>query len=236
MVVKVKRKEILLGKEYETKIYLPEDVLLTRDRRLKADRLDEILENEAAKINKEFEQIKEEIKKSNIQKWRWLGKKINFILKNISSIEKTDIDNNVIWPAIGQYLRDELKRGLDDKKRSGTKNDHYRKCWALATIPGTEWISSWVGWDAFTDRGDQLVYSKKLMPLMKQKFENISPQLSSKEYQFIAKLLIKQIPTKAKLPTNIDAMDVEDIKKIIDAVYTEFLRMREDIKNKNQIP
>jgi hypothetical protein len=227
LVVRVRRKELIMGREVEATIYLPEDVLLTRERREKADKLDKALKTEIDKINEDFDQLDDQIKKKEIRKWRWLGNKINNLLKTNTVeklIEDTDRDNYVIWPAIGQYLRDELKRGFEDTKRSGTKNDHYRKCYALATIPGTDWITSWVGWDAFTDRGDQLVYSKKLMHVMEKKFSKISPELSSKDYKLIAKLLVSYIPSKSKLPSNIDAMNEEELEKIVDSVYTEFIK------------
>ena len=137
---------------------------------LSAADVDKVLKAEVGRINKEYETLNKKIKVSEIEKWRWLGGKMDNILKSISLIEESDVTNNNIWPAIGQYFRQELRRGMDDRKRSGTKNDHYRKCWALHVIPGTEWIISWVGWDAFTDRGEQLVYSKKFIQLLGQKF------------------------------------------------------------------
>ena len=235
MVVKVRKKEILMGREFEAKVYLPEDVLLTKERRENADKLDNILKSEVEKINKEFEGLSHEIKKKEINKWRWLGKRIDELIKSIKLIEQTDLDNNVIWPAIGQYLRKELKRGFEDEKRSGTKKDHYRKCHALATLPGTDWIDSWVGWDALTDRGDQLVYSKKLMPIMNSKFIKNSPKLSSEDHKLIAKILISHIPSKTKMPSNIDAMNEQEIKKIVDSVYLEFIKTRKkQIKFENK--
>ena len=216
-----------MGREVVSTIYLPEDVPLTRERREKADKLDQILKTEIEKINKSFDKLDDsEMKIKEIKKWRWLGKQIDNLLKGINLIEKTDIDNHIIWPAIGQYLKGELKRGFDDVKRSGTKNDHYRKCWALASITGADWIDSWVGWDAFTDRGDQLVYNKKLMPIMSVRFLDITPAIKSKEYQLIAKLLIKRIPTKAKTPSNIDAMSEKELERIADSVYREFVSLR----------
>ena len=146
------------------------------------------------------------------------------ILKSISLIEETDITNNNIWPAIGQYLRQELRRGVDDRKRSGTKNDHYRKCLALHVIPGTEWITSWVGWDAFTDRGEQLVYSKKFIKLLGQKFDTYAGKLSSENFKEIAKLSVKYIPTQVRNPADIDSMPGKKLEDIVESIYSDFLK------------
>lgn len=142
-------------------------------------------------------------------------------------IEETDITNNNIWPAIGQHLRHELKRGVDDKKRSGTKNDHYRKCWELYCIPGTEWINSWAGWDAFTDRGEQLVYSKNLIQLLGQKFKKYHGKISSNDFKKIAKITVKYLPTLAKNPANIESMADNKLDEIAKIIYNEFVKEKE---------
>ena len=222
-----------MGGEEEVTQYLPESVPLTRERRERADRLDTKLKQMAGVINEEYENLPAEIKKNEFNKWKWLGDKIDRVLQKLENLDRTDVDNYAIWPAIGQYLRKELKRGFEDKKRSGTKKDHYRKCWALATMPGTGWITSWVGWDAFTDRGEQLVYSKKLMPLMEKKFLPLREKLNPKDFQYIAKLVTEKIPTQAKNPTDIDAMSETELKQIVDSVYQKFLKNKQKEKSKN---
>lgn len=227
MTVKVRRKTQAMGAEFEATVYLPEDVLLTRDRREKADKLDRILKAEAEKINREYDTLDKRTKNSEIEKWRWLGKKLDDILRSTPLIEQSDKDNHCIWPAIGQYLRKELSRGLDDRKRSGTKNDHYRKCWALYSMPGTNWMTSWVGWDAFTDRGEQLVYSKRFMPSLEEKFSSLKGKLKPDDFKQIAKLTVRYIPTQAKTPTDIDSMPETKLLEIAEAVYQGFLKYKQ---------
>lgn len=226
MTVKVKRKKQIMGKEVEVTVYLPEEVLLTRDRRERADKLDQTLKAEVEKINKEYEKLDKKIKVKEIEKWRWLGARIDSILKPIYSIAENDIANNNIWPAIGQYFRKELRRGVDDRKRSGTKNDHYRKCWALYVIPGNQWIGSWVGWDAFTDRGEQLVYSKKFIQLLGQKFNTYVGKLNSEDFKEIAKLSVKYIPTQVRNPADIDSMPDRKLADIVEYIYRDFSKIR----------
>ena len=223
MVVKVKKKIKVMGKETEVTQYLPEDVPLTRERREKADHLDAELKQAVGKINKEYNNLTEEIKKNKLNKWRWLGGKIDNLLKAVKNLDPTDLDNYVIWPAIGQYFRKELKRGFD-AKRSGTKKDHYRKCWLLATLPDLDWINSWIGWDAFIDRGEQLVTSKKIMPALTKKFIGIVNKLKPKDYQKIAKMITELMPSGTNTPTDIDAMNDAEIEKIVGGVYENFMK------------
>ncbi len=213
-----------MGTDFEATIYLPEDLPLTKDRREKAEKLDSILKTEVAKINNEYDTLDKETKNTEIEKWRWLGGKLDNILNSISLIEQSDINNYHIWPAIGQHLRKELSRGLDDEKRSGTKKDHYRKCWALYKVPGTDWITSWIGWDAFTDRGEQLVYSERLMPLLGEKLGNLKKKLGPDDFKEIAKLTVKYIPSLAKTPKDIDSMPETGLIKIAESICRDFLK------------
>jgi len=210
----------------EVKTFLPKDIL-SKSEREQAERLDSILEDLVGEINKEYDTLDKEIKNNEIAKWRWLGDRINAILA-IPFISEKDKEDNRIWPAIGQYLRDELSRGLKDRKRSGTKNDHYRKCWALATLPGTGWITSWIGWDAFTDRGEQLAYSGKLLPLLEKRFQDLDEKLTPEDFKEIAKLLVEYIPTRTRTPKDIQYLPEHRLVEIADSVYEAF------IKNKNK--
>lgn len=227
MTVKVRRKMEAVGVEFEATVYLPEDASLTKERRANADKLDNILKAEANIINSEYDALDKKTRNTEIEKWRWLGGKLDNILNSVALIEQTDMDNYHIWPAIGQHLRNELSRGLDDKKRSGTKKDHYRKCWALYAVPGTDWITSWVGWDAFTDRGEQLVYSERLMPLLAERFSKLKGKLGADEFKEIAKLAVKYLPTQAKTPKDIDSMPETKLVGIAESIYQDYSKQKE---------
>lgn len=225
MVVKVKKKTNLMGSDTEITQYIPEGIPLTRDRREKADSLDTELKKMAQKINEEYDKLDDSVRKDKFKKWKWLGNQIDKILQNAKNLERTDIDNHAIWPAIGQYLREELKRGFD-ARRSGTKKDHYRKCWLLATLPDLDWINSWSGWDAFIDRGEQLVMSNKIVPVLKKKFGPLSIKLKSRDFQKIAKAVTEQIPSGTDSPFDIDAMSDEEIERIIDLLYKKITQQK----------
>jgi len=225
MVVKIRKKANVMGEETEITQYFPDGIPLTRDRREKADLLDNELQKKVGSINKEYDLLDETIKKDELKKWRWVGTKIDEIFKSTNNLDQADIDNHAAWSAIGQYFREELKRGVD-AKRSGTKKDHYRKCWLVATLPNLDWINSWSGWDAFIDRGEQLVMSNKILPALKNKFADISVGLKPKDYQKIAKMVTERIPSGTDAPTDVDAMSVSEIEKIVETVYNDFIKKK----------
>jgi len=221
MVVKVKKKEKIMGADTEVTQYIPDNIPLTRERRRRADFFDIELKKMAENINKEYETLDDFVKKDELRKWWWLGSKIDRGLKSLKNLDKTDVDNHAIWPALGQYFRDELKRGFD-ARRSGTKKDHYRKCWLIATLPDTDWFNSWSGWDAFIDRGEQLVMSNKILPALKGKFSSISYKLRPKDYQKIAKMVTELIPSGTDSPIDIKAMNNKEIERVVESVYKDF--------------
>ena len=222
-MIKVKKKTLEMGEETETTHYLPDGILITKERKTQAEKLDEELLFFVTEINNEFNNLDSKIKNDEYSKWKWLGSKIDFILLNAKNLEITDVDNHVIWPAIGQYFREELKRGFD-AKRSGEKKDHFRKCWLLATLKDVDWINSWGGWDAYVDRGDQLVLNSKLMPELKRKFCPTAAKLKTKDHQRIAKIITEKLPSGTSTPANIDAMTERDLAEVVDLVYEEFYK------------
>jgi len=230
MVVIVRKKVNMGSFEYKAKKYLPEDVLLTKGRKDKAKELDSILENKVKNINKLYDNLPVSVKNISINKWRWLGKEIDKIFKEVNIIEVKDRDEHNIWPAIGQFFRKELSAGMNDKKRSGTKNDHYRKCWALYKLKYTEWIKEWIGWDQLAERGEQLIYNEIILKFLSEKIGNVNPKIKGKEeYAILGKLLVEKLPS-LKSKKNISAFSEQELEEIINTVTKEFLKTRNNLK------
>ena len=211
-----------MEEDIEVTQYMPDNIPLTRERRERADLLDTELRKKAENINKEYEKLDDFVKKDELKKWWWLGTKIDKVLKSLKNLDQTDVDNHAIWPALGQYFRDELKRGFD-ARRSGTKKDHYRKCWLIATLPDTDWFNSWSGWDAFIDRGEQLVTSNKVIPKLKNVFPT-NVRLKPRDYQRIAKMITERIPSGTNKPADIGTMSDDEVRRVIESVYKNFIK------------
>ena len=209
MTIKVRQKMTFSGKPFEVDVYLPEEELLTNIKRQEADILDSKVKIEVENINLDYFKLKSKFRNSK-EKWYWLGEKLDTLIKKVL-FKQEDMDSNIIWHAIRQYLYKELIR--EDEKRSGTPQDHLNKCWLLYKTKNHEWIRTWAGWDALTERGDQLLNEKLLLELGKE----FSGDLKSKDYQFIFKQVVKYIPSLTKRK-EIFLMSENEIKNIISKI------------------
>jgi len=227
MVVIIKSKIRMFGKDQIVDLYKPEEILLTEEVREKANLLDKELKSAAARIDRGYKLLPQNIKHNEFQKWMWLGNQIkNLIpeLKKLNYLDDKDIDNNLFWSALGQYLNQDLRRGVLTK-RSGTNKDHYRKCWLLATSKNTEWITTWGGWDAFVDRAEQLVGKEKVMLAINKWFKLSSIRsIKTRDYQAIAKSLVKHFPSGVKKPKLIEMIPQPEVDGIVKSVCEEHFK------------
>lgn len=219
MVVIIHKIVDIEGKKREIESFLPSESLLTKDVIEAAKKSNDAIKNFCDVVNSKYEFLPKEKQKNALMKWRWLGEQLDIFFNNEQLIQKSDINRNVIWPAIGQYLRNELSSGINTK-RSGTSKDHYRKCYMLAKCSGTNWFNSWLAWDAFIDRADQLVENDFLLPALEEVFLGLN--LNVKDFQFIAKLTAELLPSTTANPAVIVAMKQPEIKEIAYAVKKRF--------------
>ena len=224
MAVKVKSKQEIMGRKIDVSSYLPDGVTLTKEKREKAELLDQSIQKIVANINADYNNLRLKSKMNDFKKWQWLGKELAKaieVLKAKGLLDQTDIDNRAIWPGFGQYMDGDLSRGFETR-RAGSGKDHYRKCWLLATTPHNSWINSWAGWDAFVDRGEQLVSSRRLMPILDERLKGV--KINKTEYQNLARGIAEELPSGAGAAT-ISAMLDSDltgiIYKVCDIVFAD---------------
>jgi len=223
MVVILHKKVEVEGKMREIESFLPDDALLTNDVIEQARNVDAKIKSFCDTTNKEYDRLPKETQKNALMKWRWLGEQLDLFFKSEYLIQKADISRNIIWPAVGQYLRAELSGGIGTK-RSGTPKDHYRKCYILATSQGTDWFNSWLAWDAFIDRADQLVEKKELLLALKKAFNGLI--LDVKDFQLIAKLTVEALPSATANPVVLASISQDEIKKTSLIVKRKFESIR----------
>lgn len=227
MTVKVRKQLSEFGVSYTGTVYLPESSILTKKELANADTLDLILKRKVGEINKSFGKLSPDIKSDPLQKWKWLGGKIDALISGTPEIERKDIDENSLWPAIGQYLRDELQRG-DDEKRSASPKDHYRKCWILATVGNIEWITSWSSWDALADRGDQIIASSLFMKVLSRTLASKVRDFDTKKFQILGKLITKHFPSQGNRPVQINRMSEGEIGTIVARIVGDLDEVKEE--------
>ncbi len=227
MTIKVLKKITAMGKTFSAPQYLPQGIPPTRIEREKADNLDILLKIKISAINGEFEKKKKSLAASEIEKWRWLGGKLEGIFNEVKNIDRKDIDNNLIWFAVNRYLLPELKRD-SDQKRTGTAKDHLRKCWLLYKSKGTSWIKNWAGWDALVDRGDQLATDERLLIALENVFKKHIDKLDSRDYQKIFKLVTDRIPSGSGRK-DLELMKKGELDKIAKSIEQEWLRSNKEV-------
>lgn len=210
MAVIVRTEEELAGMKRQLKKYLPDGITITEEVIDQARKLDEELSTKVDLINQEYKA--NPINKVD-EKWAWLGSRVDSLLNDLEYLNREDVHNNSIWPAISQYLVKELRRDTD-KKRYGTSKDHLRKCWVFSKGP-VRWIPNWAAWDAIADRGDQLTSNPILLELMEEAFGPYKKSLSSNDYKRIGKLLAEKLPSQSKSSANVGLMEVGVLKKIV---------------------
>lgn len=221
MVVIIYRKKKIFGQERLMPVYLPLGTIPTPQRQEAAKTLDESIKKSVAGINNEYINKAKELG-SQMKKWRWLGSKVAALLNSLTGLDRADIENNSIWPAISQYLSSKLMRGFD-AKRSGTVKDHLRKVWLLATLPDTDWFNSWTGWDAFIDRGEPLVGDPRVLAALKKAFPVKSVKLDKNDYQHIARWLVEVLSSRKGSAINFGLLTNLEIQEIVEQVKNKFL-------------
>ena len=225
MVVIIYRKKKIFGQEHLMPVYLPLGTIPTPQRQEAAKKLDESIKKAVISINDEYINKVKELG-SEMEKWRWLGGKIASLLNFLTDIDKSDIENNSIWPAISQYLHSDLMRGFD-AKRSGTVKDHLRKVWFLATLPDTDWFNTWTGWDAFIDRGEPLIRDSRVLASLKRAFPVEFVKLGKNDYQHIARWLVEILSSRKGNAINFSLLTNLEIQEIVEQVKNKFLSNHE---------
>ena len=225
MTVIVNKKTTVMGQTFLAPHFYPEGVPPTHSVREKAEELDKILKLKIEQINNEYRTSIRDKRLDDIDKWRWLGEKMDALLKQTREIDRTDIDSNIIWPAISQYLDAELRRN-DDERRLGTAKDHLRKCLLLFEAKGTRWIKNWAGWDALVDRGEQLGTADRLLLALEDVFIKHLDKLDSRDYQFIFKSLAAKIPSggKKKELTLMNNRELKNIARRVEKEWVDYKR------------
>ena len=226
----VKIKKIIKFEEgpKEVNSYLPADSALTKGEKEKADQIYEIIKTEVNKINKEFQKIKVSLRKDGFSKWKWLSERLKKLIPLLkkNGMKGKDFEDNLIWVSIGQHLCKDLSKGMDTR-RSGTHKDHYRKVYLLSEIEGINWINSWLGWDAFADRGDAILQNPKIFLELDKKFHNFTKELKTKDYQFIAKKLIEHMPMSGVDRKSISSITSKDLALIAEKVFEDYHQERQ---------
>ena len=200
MAVIIRKKVTIDNSEVEMESYEPPG-MLSKNERLRADRLDEILQERIPEIARDVLE-KSQSTDQLVLRWFLLGRELRKILKDRDIVASSDIENGVIWPAIWQYLPDSLKpQGLIDddsyieyKKR---RKDHLRLGYEISEYDWEDinWIRRLEDWYQIASRPG-LVRDKRILRILGRRIKYLKLHVSSDQVREIAKDLVKAFPTR----------------------------------------
>jgi len=222
------QKTITFGdQEIVSKIIEPSGVISKEDR-LRAERLDELLQSRIPEIAREvLEEVPDD--SDRVRRWHTLGRKLRVIVDDRSLVLQSDIDNMLVWQAIWQYLpssmiphRTNIKKPYSDKQHK--RQDHLSLCYELSNYTWDEvsWIRRWADVHEITAR-PSLLRDKRIFFALGKCISNLPKYPSLDEFRKIMKDLAKAFPTKRFRDSSVLSDDeiVSRVSKAIDGVTSK---------------
>jgi len=186
--------------DQEVKTYQPAGVV-TRTARLRADRLDKVLEKRIPVIASELLSDPLCIN-NNVRRWFLLGKKLREIVDDRDLVLQEDIDNMLIWQAIWYYLpksiipqRTKTEKHYADKQHK--RQDHLSLCYELSRYnwEDVNWIKRWSDVHEITAR-PALLRDKRIFIALGRAIDSLDKYLTLSQFREIMKLITKEFPTR----------------------------------------
>lgn len=196
------RKSVKFGEsEQEVKTYQPSGAI-SKEERIRANRLDEVLEKQIPAIAKEI--LSDPLCKNNIvRRWLTLGNKFREIVDDRNLVLQEDVDNGLIWQAISYYLpetmlpeRSNLQKSYADKQHK--RQDHFSLCYELSKFSWEEvkWIKRWSYVHEITAR-PALLRDRRIFIALGEEVASLIDYPTNSEFREIMKLLTQEFPTKS---------------------------------------
>jgi len=200
MAVIIRKLVKFVESEQEVKTYQPSGPIL-KEERMKANRLDEVLEKRIPEIANEI--LSDQSCNSDvIRRWYTLGAKLREIVDDRSLVLQEDVDNGLIWRAISYYLPttmlpegSNLERSYADKQHK--RQDHFSLCYELSKFRWEEvkWIKRWSFVHEITAR-PALLRDKRIFIALGEDFSSLKNYPTNDQFREIMKLLTQEFPTK----------------------------------------
>ena len=195
------RKSIVFGdQEIESRVIEPSGVISKEDR-LRAERLDELLQARVPEIADEvLAEVSEDT--SGVKRWHALGRKLRVIVDDRSLVLQSDIDNMLVWQATWQFLpqtmiprRTNIEKPYSDKQHK--RQDHLSLCYELSSYAWDEvsWIERWADVHEITAR-PSLLRDKRIFSALGSCISDLPKYPSRDEFREIMKNLTKAFPTR----------------------------------------
>ncbi len=195
------RKKVRIGEsDLEMKTYLPPGSL-SKEERLRADRLDETLSKKMPIIAEKVLSI--ESKEENLVLSRYtLGQCLREIIDDPKFVSRADVENKLVFMAIWDHLPSSLRPVGSAGGKLSAENQHRRKdhlmlCYEISAFDWAEveWIKRWDDWFrlAFSPG---LLRDKRIIKALSEAIRDLETYPSSKAFREITKHLSKAFPTR----------------------------------------
>ena len=233
MAVIVHEDRLVAGSTVKVPKLYPSGILFDNAARTRAHRLDRELATRVGGINREFAKLDADTKSEASKRWAWLGGHIDCLVRELERsdhLQREDIETNVIWLAIRQYLTEELKIG--NNKDRGTQRDYLRRCWMFSKGPH-QWLPNWSSWLRLTHRGSQLTTNEEVLRAMEKALSPHKDSLGGKDYEIISKKLAESLPSVASKKASVSFMGRQEIQVIIDDIARQVLQSKRPGGDKN---
>ena len=202
------RKKVKFGDQIsEIESYQPLRVI-SKEERIRADRLDEILMKQIPQIAIE---VTEEIpnKEDIVKKWHLLGVKLRGIVDDREIVMEADIENMLIWQAIWYFLPETMmtQRTNFDKyysEKQHKRQDHLSLCYELGQFNWEEvnWIKRWSDWHEITARR-AIVLDKRILLALGGAMRSLEQYPAKTEMLDILKAIGKKYPVRRLRDTSV---------------------------------
>lgn len=195
------RKKVRIGEsDLEMKTYLPPGGL-SKEERLRADRLDETLSKKMPIIAKEISDIAPEENNLVFRRYTF-GRHLRKIIDDPELVSRTDVENKMVFLAIWDHLPDFLRPigttgGKPSPKDPLRRKDHLMLCYEISAFDWSEveWIKRWDDWYRLAFRPG-IVRDKRIIINLGRAVRELGFYPSAKAFREIAKRLTKEFPTR----------------------------------------
>lgn len=228
MATIVYQKQLIDGQYQSVGQFLPLNQSIDEGAIQQALKLDKELGDGVASINKRFARLRDKTPTplTATEKWTWLGQELCRLIKNLKNMDPIDIDRNTIWPAINQYLDEDLKKP-NNLAANGGLRDHSRRCYYFVLYEFNKLLPNWAAWLALSSRGNHFMHSQAFRNALKATFAKDDTLTASDYKKDICGLFAERWPSNTTERVSLDFLDEKRIQADMKQMYDNWKGFRD---------
>jgi len=219
MAVIIRERVNLGGSEVELPTYLPSG-RLSKDDRLRAEHLDEVLRQRIPAVAHESQQTPQP---TLVRQWYELGRRLRTLVDDPKLVSRADVDSGHIWLAVWYYLPDSIKPAgsptmSEYQERQHKRKDHLSLCYEISKFEWADvaWIRRWDDWHQIAFRPG-ILRDKRVLIILGRTISQLSRYPSRRQFRQIVKILGETFPTRSLRDSSVLSTDSLE-SAVMDAV------------------